>query len=71
MSTTCVVQKVSSRAIATITSPNTKIEQTGAPGQRNWRVLILRRSMSPVAIDNRMVDAHTFLEALRQWRPDL
>ena len=54
-----------------LTSPNTKIEQTGAPGQRNWRVLILRRSMSPVSIDARMVEPHTFLEALRQWRPDL
>lgn len=54
-----------------LTSPNTKIEQTGTPGSRNWRVNILRRSMSPVAIDNRMVDANTFLEALRQWRPDL
>jgi len=24
-----------------------------------------------VVIDARMVDAHTFLEALRQWRPDV
>lgn len=54
-----------------LTSPNTRIEQTGAPGQRNWRVSILRRSMSPVTIDSRMVDPHTFMEALRQWRPDL
>ncbi|MCX6398969.1 MAG: hypothetical protein NTX33_03420, partial [Propionibacteriales bacterium] len=54
-----------------LTSPNTKIEQTGTAGQRNWRILVLRRSMSPVAIDSRMVDAHTFLEALRQWKPDL
>ncbi|MFC7501243.1 hypothetical protein, partial [Nocardioides sp. GCM10030258] len=54
-----------------LTSPNTKIEQTGSAGQRNWRVLILRRSMSPVAIDSRMVDPHTFMEALRQWKPDL
>jgi hypothetical protein len=54
-----------------LTSPNTKIEQTGTPGSRAWRVLILRRSMAPVVIDARMVDAHTFLEALRQWQPDL
>ncbi len=54
-----------------LTSPNTKIEQTGTPGSRNWRINILRRSMSPVAVDSRMVDAHSFLEALRQWRPDL
>ena len=54
-----------------LTSPNTKIEQSGKPGQRGWRVLILRRSMSPVTIDSRMVDPRTFMEALRQWRPDL
>ena len=54
-----------------LTSPNTKIEQTGAPGQRNWRILILRRSMSPVSIDAKMVDPQKFLEALRQWRPEI
>ncbi len=54
-----------------LTSPSTQIEQEGSPGQRNWRIKILRRSMSPVEIDSKAVDSRTFVEALRQWRPDL
>lgn len=54
-----------------LTSPATKLEQAGTPDERGWRVLILRRSMSPVIIDARTVDPSSFIEALRQWRPDL
>ncbi|UMG91107.1 hypothetical protein [Nocardioides sp. TF02-7] len=54
-----------------LTSPSTRLEQVGTPGQRGWKVLILRRSMSPVTIDSRTVDPRTFVEALRQWRPEL
>ncbi len=54
-----------------LTSPSTQIEQVGTPGQRGWQIRILRRSMSPVEIDSKTVDPRTFVEALRQWRPDL
>ena len=54
-----------------ITSPNTQIEQVGTPGKSGWKLVILRRSMSPVEIDNKTVDPRTFVEALRQWRPGL
>jgi hypothetical protein len=54
-----------------LTSPTTTIEQAGAPGERGWRIMVLRKSMSPVTIDAKTVDPKTFMEALRQWRPDL
>ena len=54
-----------------LTSPSTQLEQVGTPGQRGWKVQILRRSMAPVEIDGKSVDPRTFVEALRQWRPDL
>ena len=54
-----------------VTSPNTQIEQIGTPGKSGWKLVILRRSMSPVEIDAKTVDPRTFVEALRQWRPDL
>ncbi len=54
-----------------LTSPSTQLEQVGQPGQRGWQIRILRRSMAPVEIDSKAVDPRTFVEALRQWRPDL
>ncbi|WP_141015519.1 hypothetical protein [Nocardioides sambongensis] len=54
-----------------LTSPSIELQQVGSPGRRGWKVLVLRRGLSPVAVDARTVDPTTFLEALRQWRPDL
>jgi hypothetical protein len=54
-----------------LTSPSTQLEMVGTPGHRNWRLLIIRRSMSPVVIDSKTVDARSFTEAVRQWRPEL
>jgi hypothetical protein len=54
-----------------LTSPSTNLEQIGTPGSRGWKIQVLRRSMSPVEIDDKSVDPRTFVEALRQWRPDL
>jgi hypothetical protein len=54
-----------------LTSPSTQLEQVGTPDKRGWKVLVLRRNMSPVTIDSSVVDPHSFTEAVRQWRPDL
>ena len=54
-----------------LASPSTQVEMVGQPGQPDWRINLLRRSMSPVTITSRAVDPHAFTEALRQWRPDL
>jgi hypothetical protein len=48
----------------------TPIEIVGAPGDRNWKVLFLRRNMDPFVIDSSMVDPHAFMEVLRRYRPE-
>ncbi len=48
----------------------TPIDVVGAPGDRNWKVLFLRRNMDPFVIDSSMVDPHAFMEMLRRYRPE-
>lgn len=60
-----------SRARFDLASPNTRIELHGEPGDRGWKVLILRRSMSPYVIDGSMVDPHELTQVLRFYRPEL
>lgn len=54
-----------------LSDPAPELEQVGVPGERGWRIRILRRSMSPVTIDRSLVDPTAFSEAVRQWRPEL
>ncbi|MCW2842448.1 MAG: hypothetical protein JWN22_364, partial [Nocardioides sp.] len=49
----------------------TRVEMTGEPGTREWRVEFLRRSLEPVTVTGRTVDSVAFTETLRKWRPDL
>ena len=42
----------------------------GEPGRRGWKVLFLRRGMSPFVIDSSMVDPHEFTSVLRYYRPE-
>jgi len=48
----------------------TPIEVVGAPGDRDWKVLFVRRNMDPFVVDSSMVDPHAFMEVLRRYRPE-
>jgi hypothetical protein len=54
-----------------LTTPNTKVEMVGSPGDRRWKVLFLRKGMAPYEITARLVDPVPFVEAIRPWRPRL
>jgi hypothetical protein len=54
-----------------LTSPSTKVEMVGSPGDRRWKVLFLRKGMAPYEITARLVDPVPFVEAIRPWRPGL
>ncbi|WP_051246404.1 hypothetical protein [Nocardioides halotolerans] len=54
-----------------LTTPNTKVEMVGRPGERRWKVLFLRKGMAPYEIDSRLVDPQPFVEAITPWRPGL
>ncbi len=54
-----------------LTTPNTKVEMVGRPGDRRWKVLFLRKGMAPYEVDARLVDPVPFVEAIRPWRPKL
>ena len=48
----------------------TPIEVVGDPGDRNWKVLFLRRNMDPFVVDSSMVDPRAFMDMLRHYRPE-
>jgi hypothetical protein len=54
-----------------LTSPSTQLEMVGAPGDRDWKLQVLRRGMPPVTVDARTVDPVAFTDVVRQWRPEL
>ncbi|MDN5744731.1 MAG: hypothetical protein L0H31_06370, partial [Nocardioidaceae bacterium] len=54
-----------------LTKASTRIEQTGTAGHSDWRLTIPRRGLSAITIDPKMVDSTTFMEAVRQWKPEL
>ena len=54
-----------------LSNANTRLEMVGEPGHRGWKLLFLRRGMSPFEIDAGMVDPAAFTEAVRRWRPEL
>lgn len=58
------------RAQFDLASKHTPIEMHGEPGDRKWKVLFLRRSMSPYVVDASMVDPAEFTRVLRYFRPD-
>jgi hypothetical protein len=58
------------RFVFELASGYTPIEVVGAPGDRNWKVLFVRRNMDPFVIDSSMVDPQEFMEVLRRYRPE-
>ena len=48
----------------------TPIQVVGSPGDRDWRVLFLRRNEDPFVVDSSMVDPHEFMDALHRYLPD-
>jgi hypothetical protein len=49
----------------------TQVETSGHPGDRDWEVRFLRRGLDPFVVRAGMVDPTTFLQQLREYRPDL
>lgn len=47
-----------------------QVEVHGTPGSRGWKVLILRRSMSPYVIDSSMVDPRELTYVIRFFHPE-
>lgn len=45
----------------------TPIQVQGSPGDRSWKVLILRKGLDPFVIDSSMVDPHEFMDLLRAY----
>lgn len=60
-----------SRAVFDLAAPQTSIEMRGEPGDRRWKVLVLRRSMSPYVIDSSMVNPGELTQVLRYFRPEV
>lgn len=54
-----------------LTSPSTLVEVVGTAGERDRRVLFMRRTKAPLSIDGSMVDVDEFVDAVRLWRPEL
>lgn len=50
---------------------DTLVQMVGQPGERRWKVLLLRKSRPTFKIDGSLVDPHEFVPVLRQWRPEL
>lgn len=47
------------------------VEMVGRPGDPGWQLRFTRRGLDPFVVDGTMVDAETFVEQLREWRPEL
>jgi hypothetical protein len=52
-----------------LTSPAVLFEVLGDRGDRNRKVVFVRRTRPPLTVDRRMVDVDAFVDAIRLWRP--
>ena len=53
--------------VVDLASPYTPLLVEGSPGQRSWKVLILRKDLDPFVIDSSIVDPHEFMDLLRAY----
>gem|GEM_PF-5745733 len=60
-----------SRAVFDLAASHVPVQMEGRPGDRKWKVLIIRRSMTPFVIDASMVDPVEFTKVVRFYRPEL
>lgn len=58
------------RFVFELASGHSPFEVVGAPGDRNWKVLFLRRNMDPFVVDSSMVDPRAFMDMLRRYLPE-
>lgn len=65
-----VVVRGGDRFVFELAGGFTPIEVVGRPGDRNWKVLFLRRNMDPFVVDSSMVDPHEFMDKLRRYPPE-
>lgn len=63
------VRSSNGRFVFDLASPYTPIEVVGTAGSRGWKVLFVRRGMSPFVVDSSMVDPTHFMTVLRRHRP--
>jgi hypothetical protein len=68
-----IVQVVSGKTTerADLTSTATLVELIGRPGERDRKVMLVRKTRGPLSVVGSMVDLDAFVEALRHWRPAL
>jgi hypothetical protein len=64
------VERGGGRFVFELAGSFTPIEVVGRPGDRNWKVLFLRRNMDPFVVDSSMVDPHEFMDVLRRYQPE-
>lgn len=54
-----------------VKKPETQVLVLGRPGDADWAVQFPRRGLEPFTIDSSMVDPQSFLDQLREHRPEL
>ncbi|MGZ4466569.1 MAG: hypothetical protein ACXVW0_14505, partial [Nocardioides sp.] len=64
------IVRAGSRHRFDLASHYTPVDVIGAPGDRSWKVLFHRRSMTPFVVDASMVDPVEFTRLLRRYRPE-
>lgn len=64
------VTRAGGRSVFDLSGGFTPIEVVGRPGDRDWRVLVLRRGMDPFVVDASMVDPREFMDALGRYLPE-
>ena len=58
------------RFVFELTGGYTPIQVVGAPGDRHWKVMFIRRNMDPFVVDSSMVAPQEFMDVLRRYRPE-
>ncbi|MFW6772824.1 hypothetical protein ACOACO_00950 [Nocardioides sp. CPCC 205120] len=65
------IHRGAQRSTFDLTNVQLDVEEQGRPRDRDWRFVVHRRSLGPVAVDRRMVDPTAFMAAVRRYRRDV